>query len=213
MEGYFVFYHERKEILHPMVLSAEMHERLVTIHPFLDGNGRTARLVMNLILLQHGYPIANIKGDAESKKSYYASLEKAQTQNDKNDFIRLIAKATKESLEKHLSILSRTYAKSILTDELLNLPQVVREHVSLDPVSRGARFPSDRGQPAPHQHGARDVVSLNSGLSALALFNARKLLDLAVKLLNLPAQGARVLHVPRGLLDHVVHRRQDPCGQ
>jgi len=105
MEEYFVFYHARKEVLHPVVLAAEMHERLVTIHPFLDGNGRTARLVMNLILLQHGYPIANIKGDAESKKRYYASLEKAQTQNDKNDFIRLIAKAAKESLEKLLSIL------------------------------------------------------------------------------------------------------------
>jgi len=105
MEEYFVFYHERKAIFLPVVLAAEMHERLVTIHPFLDGNGRTARLVMNLILLRHGYPIANIKGDAESKKRYYASLEKAQTQNDKSDFIRLIMDAVKESLEKYLSIL------------------------------------------------------------------------------------------------------------
>lgn len=105
MEDYFIFYNENKDALHPIVLAAEMHERLVTIHPFIDGNGRTARLVMNLILLQHGYPIANIKGDAESRKRYYTSLEKAQTQNDKSDFIQLIAEVVKESLEKYLSIL------------------------------------------------------------------------------------------------------------
>jgi len=65
MEDYFLFYEENKSSLHPVVLSAEMHERLVTIHPFIDGNGRTSRLVMNLILLQNGFPIANIKGDTE----------------------------------------------------------------------------------------------------------------------------------------------------
>lgn len=105
MKDYLIFYNENKDTLHPIVLAAEMHERLVTIHPFIDGNGRTARLVMNLILLQHGYPIANIKGDAESRKKYYASLEKAQTQNDKCDFIQLIAAVVKESLEKYLSVL------------------------------------------------------------------------------------------------------------
>jgi len=43
--------------MHPIELAAEMHERLVAIHPFVDGNGRTSRLLMNLILLQYGYPI------------------------------------------------------------------------------------------------------------------------------------------------------------
>jgi len=42
--------------LHPVELAAEAHYRLVTIHPFIDGNGRTARLLMNLILISHGYP-------------------------------------------------------------------------------------------------------------------------------------------------------------
>ena len=46
---------------HPVELAAEAHYRLVTIHPFIDGNGRTARLLMNLILLQHGYPPALIR--------------------------------------------------------------------------------------------------------------------------------------------------------
>ena len=70
MEDYFLFYEENKNSLHPVVLSAEMHERLVTIHPFIDGNGRASRLVMNLILLQNGFPIANIKGDTESRMKY-----------------------------------------------------------------------------------------------------------------------------------------------
>ncbi|MGC4059282.1 MAG: Fic family protein [Chitinophagaceae bacterium] len=56
MEDYFHFYQENKTKLHPVVLAAEMHERLVTIHPFIDGNGRTSRLIMNLILLQMVIP-------------------------------------------------------------------------------------------------------------------------------------------------------------
>ena len=105
MEDYFHFYQENKTELHPVVLAAEMHERLVTIHPFIDGNGRTSRLIMNLILLQNGYPIANIQGDYESRMKYYAALEKAQVNEDKSEFINLIAAVVKASLERYLSIL------------------------------------------------------------------------------------------------------------
>ena len=105
MEEYFHFYQENKTVLHPVVLAAEMHERLVTIHPFIDGNGRTSRLVMNLILLQQGYPIANIKGDYESRLKYYAALEKAQVHKERSEFILLIAEVVKRSLERYLSIL------------------------------------------------------------------------------------------------------------
>ncbi|NCC27943.1 MAG: hypothetical protein EOM22_07295, partial [Gammaproteobacteria bacterium] len=55
----------------PVVRAAETHKRLVTIHPFLDGNGRTARLVMCLGLLTEGYCIANIPGDTDSRRAYY----------------------------------------------------------------------------------------------------------------------------------------------
>jgi Fic family protein len=105
MEEYFAFYNEQKNILHPVVLAAEMHERLVTVHPFIDGNGRTARLIMNLVLLQHGFPIANIKGDYESRIAYYSALEKAQVQNDKAEFIQLVANVVKQSMERYLTIL------------------------------------------------------------------------------------------------------------
>jgi len=107
MEDYFIWMEENKNKLHPVILAAEMHERLVTIHPFIDGNGRTSRLIMNLILLQNGYVIANIKGDYETRMKYYQSLEKAQTSGNKEDFILLIAQIEKECMQRYLDIISK----------------------------------------------------------------------------------------------------------
>lgn len=104
MEDVFIFYEEKKDIIHPVVLAAEMHERIVTVHPFIDGNGRTSRLVMNLILLSYGYTIANLKGDNPSRLRYYSALEKCQTENDKTAFIELIVDSTIESLTDHLEL-------------------------------------------------------------------------------------------------------------
>lgn len=104
MEDYFIFYQKNKDILHPVQLSAELHERLVTIHPFIDGNGRTARLVMNLILLQHGYPIAIIQGDTETRLAYYAALEKCNLENDKAGFHSLIAESVIHSQQRLLKL-------------------------------------------------------------------------------------------------------------
>lgn len=107
MEDFFTWYETNKSILHPIVLAAEMHERILSIHPFIDGNGRTSRLVMNLILLQNGYIIANIKGDYKSKMHYYQTLETAQTKNNKDDFILFIAQTEKESLERYIGIIGQ----------------------------------------------------------------------------------------------------------
>ncbi len=104
MEDFFIWYNEHKKSLHPVLLSAELHERLVTIHPFIDGNGRTSRLLMNLVLLQHGYPIAILKGDTQSRLQYYAALEAAQTKNDKQPFYELIAANVKDTLERVLKV-------------------------------------------------------------------------------------------------------------
>lgn len=107
MEDYFIWYETNKNKMHPVLLAAEMHERLVTIHPFIDGNGRTSRLVMNLILLQNGYVIANIKGDYDSRMQYYNALETAQTKNNKEDFLLFIAQIEKQSLERYLEIIGQ----------------------------------------------------------------------------------------------------------
>ena len=100
MENMVSWISQKGEGLHPVILAAELHERLVTIHPFVDGNGRTARLLMNLVLLQNGYTIANIPGDPENRLAYYNALEKCNLQEDKDDFIFLIASYTYDSMKR-----------------------------------------------------------------------------------------------------------------
>jgi Fic family protein/DNA-binding XRE family transcriptional regulator len=105
MEDFFIWYEQNKQRLHPVVLAAEMHLRVVTIHPFIDGNGRTSRLAMNLALLKHGYVIANIKGDSKSRMAYYAALEEAQAGNENSTFVQLIAETERIALERYLKVL------------------------------------------------------------------------------------------------------------
>jgi len=105
MESLFIWYIENKGTMHPVLLAAEMHERLVTIHPFIDGNGRTARLLMNLILLQNGFPIAILKGDAENRITYYTALETAQTSGDKVPFINFIAQNIQDTMQRIISVI------------------------------------------------------------------------------------------------------------
>lgn len=104
MDGYFSQYTQLRKQLHPVLLAAEMHERLVSIHPFIDGNGRTSRLVMNLVLLQNGYTIANLKGDLHSRMAYYQSLEAVRTENTKEPFYKLVLEAVRSSLQEHLEL-------------------------------------------------------------------------------------------------------------
>ena len=92
-----------KNKLHPVELAAILHYKLAAIHPFFDGNGRTARLIMNIVLMQSGYPLVIIlKNDG---KRYYNVLSEA----DKGDlipFIRFIAQAVERSLDIYLKILT-----------------------------------------------------------------------------------------------------------
>ena len=103
MEVVFEYYQLHKSSLHPIVLAAEMHEQIVRIHPFIDGNGRTTRLIMNLILMQHGFPIANIKGDLNSRMEYYRALESATT-DKKSAFYELVAKTVHTALNEHIAL-------------------------------------------------------------------------------------------------------------
>jgi Fic family protein len=105
IEEYFFWYEINKNRLHPIILAAEMHIRLLKIHPFIDGNVKISRLVMNLILLQKGYLIVNIKADTENKTYYSQLLKNTLIQNNTEDFILFIAQIQKESLEKYISII------------------------------------------------------------------------------------------------------------
>jgi Fic family protein len=106
MDTFFAFYAEGQDTLHPVLFAAELHARLVQIHPFVDGNGRTARLVMNLVLLQHGYPIANIR--AEDRFGYYDALETADRDGNLTPFRLLILNAVKQSAIWYLERVSTT---------------------------------------------------------------------------------------------------------
>lgn len=82
--------------LHPVELAALAHYKLVYIHPFVDGNGRTSRLLMNLILMQAGYPPITIR--KEQRAEYYHALEVAN-EGDVRPFIRFIAKCAETTLD------------------------------------------------------------------------------------------------------------------
>ena len=109
MEDYFIYYEQNRTRIHPVLLAAEMHERLVTIHPFIDRNGRTSRLVMNFILLQNGYTIDNLKGNLENRLAYYSALEKVQLNHDSTDFYTLIIDHALASLKEHLLLAGEAF--------------------------------------------------------------------------------------------------------
>lgn len=85
--------------IHPVELAALAHHRLVAIHPFIDGNGRTARLVMNLILFKHGYPPAVIL--QTNRKQYYQVLMQADAEK-KSPLINFVGRSVERSLTLYL---------------------------------------------------------------------------------------------------------------
>ena len=88
---------------HPIIQAALLHGELVKIHPFIDGNGRTSRLIMNLDLMNHGYNPVIIK--KENRLEYYEVLDKAHITGDYTDFIKLVTKLEIEMLKKYLKLL------------------------------------------------------------------------------------------------------------
>lgn len=106
MQELFTWYRQEKDRLHPVELAALFHFKFVYIHPFADGNGRTARLLMNLILMSHGYPPAIVKAENSQRLTYYEVLETASVKGDTQPFIKLIADCVEESLLNYLNAIS-----------------------------------------------------------------------------------------------------------
>ena len=98
--------------IHPVDLAAEAHYRLVSIHPFIDGNGRTARLLMNMILLMTNYPPAIIR--KRDRLAYMNSLEKSQLGGSKGGYLKIIGKAVDRSLDIYLKA---TSGESVFTGD------------------------------------------------------------------------------------------------
>lgn len=102
LQDLFTWYHTAAMALHPVRRAAQFHHRFVFIHPFSDGNGRTARLLMNLILMTEGYPPAIIKADPQRRIAYLDALEVASVQGDLDPFEILVAQAVDEGLDRYL---------------------------------------------------------------------------------------------------------------
>lgn len=100
--GEFASWLQKSEDDSPTV-AVDAHFKLVSIHPFVDGNGRTARLLMNLILMQAGYPPAIIR--KEDRKRYISSIEKAQLGGSLADYYNLMYEAVNRSLDIYLEAL------------------------------------------------------------------------------------------------------------
>ena len=83
--------------------SFEAHFRLVAIHPFSDGNGRTARLLMNLLLLRGGYPPVAVR--PQDRKTYLDTLEHASLREDLEPFRTLMYQRLDTTLAEYLGIL------------------------------------------------------------------------------------------------------------
>ncbi len=109
---------------HPAEVAAQAHYRLVSIHPFADGNGRTARLLMNLILVRGGYPPAIIR--KEDRRKYINALEKAQMGGSLDDFLALIYQSVERSLDIYLEALEPKDA-STSGQDLLKIGELARE--------------------------------------------------------------------------------------
>ena len=82
----------------PIVVACAAHAWFAQIHPFIDGNGRTARIIMNLVLMKYGYPIAII--ETEERARYYDALEESQTSN-LSPLLYLITESIEDSLEAY----------------------------------------------------------------------------------------------------------------
>ncbi|MCK5780893.1 MAG: Fic family protein, partial [Psychrilyobacter sp.] len=99
MESFMKWYKTQGLSLHPVERAARVHVDFVGIHPFIDGNDRTARLLLNLELIKSGYPPIILK--VEDKLKYYESLDLAHTKMDYTLFIKLILNAVEESFKPY----------------------------------------------------------------------------------------------------------------
>ncbi len=95
MKLYFKEYEKLKKELHPLELAAWAHWKLVRIHPFQDGNGRTARIIMNFVLHKNGYAMIDIK--TKEKQQYFNALEKCHYNNSARTLaVRLVRRFKKQ---------------------------------------------------------------------------------------------------------------------
>ena len=130
MEDLIDWVNGNDDTLDPVVKATFFHHRFVWIHPFFDGNGRTVRLIFNLLLMKEGFPPAIIlKND---RKKYYDALNKANT-GDYSKLLLLILQALERSLDIYLSSLTNLYDDYSSISTIAEDPEVPygAEYISL----------------------------------------------------------------------------------
>lgn len=111
---------------HTIKITADAHYKLVSIHPFVDGNGRTARLLMNLLLMQEGYPPALIR--KEDRRRYINAIERGQLKGSLQDYYELIFEAVERSLDIYLEALEpKEIKEGAKMNELLKIGELAKQ--------------------------------------------------------------------------------------
>lgn len=120
---------------HPVTVAIDAHFKFVSIHPFIDGNGRTARLLMNLLLMQVGYPPAIIR--KEDRSVYINSLEKGQIKNELDDYYNLMYEAIDRSLDLYLETVEpeRAVSQKSFSEQRFYTTEDVAKLLQVDPES------------------------------------------------------------------------------
>ena len=95
---------KRKKKMHTIERIARFHLEFEGIHPFIDGNGRCGRLLLNLDLIQNGYPAINVK--FTDRKKYYAAFDEFYKNNTAEPMMELVAEYVIERMEQYLEILT-----------------------------------------------------------------------------------------------------------
>ena len=99
MQAFIEAYQTTAQALHPVARAAWVHAEFVKIHPFVDGNGRTSRLLMNLELMKAGFPAAVLS--VERRLAYYEALDTAHCEGDLEPFVQLVATCVAQSFEPY----------------------------------------------------------------------------------------------------------------
>ena len=104
MRNFMEWYYKEGVKIHPVERAAMVHGIFVKIHPFIDGNGRTARLLMNFELMKDGFPPTIIRN--ENRVQYYSALDHAHTTGDYERFIGMVVGEVERSLDLFLEFLT-----------------------------------------------------------------------------------------------------------
>ena len=102
IDGLLADYASRRDEEHPVILAADLHQGIADIQPFEEANGRTARIVMNLHLMQYGYPLTIVYPDDRDR--YDDAVRQTRTSSGAHAFRRFLIAIVRRSLDRYLEV-------------------------------------------------------------------------------------------------------------